>query len=67
MKWILKTVQILDVADSVTRDQIIEDLVQQRVLRGPSEMFELEQVVEYTPEAAAQTKLNDESLVDETL
>lgn len=57
MKWIATIPLIIEAAD-MTKDQVIEYLVQQRIIRGPSDAFSLEQVEEV--ELAAATELENE-------
>ena len=45
MKWIAMVPLVVEAAD-MTREQIIEYLVQQRIIRGPTDAFTLEQVEE---------------------
>ena len=45
MKWIAMVPLVIEAAD-MTREQIIEYLVQQRIIRGPTDAFTLEQVEE---------------------
>ena len=45
MKWIATIPLVIEAAD-MTREQVIDYLVQQRIIRGPTDAFTLEQVEE---------------------
>lgn len=45
MKWIAMVPLVIEAAD-MTREQVIDYLVQQRIIRGPTDAFTLEQVEE---------------------
>ena len=53
MKWIA-TISLLIEAADLTREQIVERLVQHHIIRGPSDVFTLEQVAEVVDNAAPQ-------------
>lgn len=46
MKWILNAPQIIETADSMSREQVVAELVRQNIIRGAADMFSLEPIVE---------------------
>ena len=46
MKWILWMPQIIETADDMSREQLVEELVKQQVIHGAADMFELEPITE---------------------
>lgn len=47
MRWILCAPQIIETADGMSREQLIEQLVAQRILYGPADNFTLEPITEW--------------------
>ena len=50
-RWMLWTPQILETADGVSREQLVEQLVAQKVLHGAADAFYLEEMLEWTADA----------------
>ena len=46
MRWILSMSQVIETADDMSREQLIEQLVAHRVLHGPEDNFVLAPVTE---------------------
>lgn len=46
MRWMLCTTQIIETADDMSREQLVEELVKQRVVRGAADNFSLEPIEE---------------------
>ena len=51
MRWVLWTPQIIETADDVSREQLVEQLVAQKVIHGAADAFELYPVQEWTADA----------------
>lgn len=47
MRWILSVPQIIDTADGMSKEQLVEQLVKQQVIRGATDAFTLEPVTEW--------------------
>ena len=50
-RWVLWTPQILETADGVSKEQLIAQLVAQKIIRGAADAFELYPVQEWTADA----------------
>ena len=51
MRWILWTPQILETADDVSKEQLVERLVALKIIHGAADAFELYPVEEWTADA----------------
>lgn len=47
MRWILCVPQIIETTDGRSRDQVIQDLVAQNIIRGAADSFTLEPITEW--------------------
>lgn len=47
MRWILLVPQILETVDGISKEQLVEQLVKQRMLRGTADTFTLEPITEW--------------------
>lgn len=47
MKWILCAPQIIETADDMSREQLVEELVKQQVIHGAADAFTLEPITEW--------------------
>ena len=47
MRWILCAPQIIETADDISREQLVAQLVAQRVIHGPADNFTLEPITEW--------------------
>ena len=48
MRWILLTPQIIETTDGRSKEQVIQDLIAQKIIRGAADAFELYPVEEWT-------------------
>lgn len=44
MKWVLQVPRIIETADDMNKEQVIAELIKQKVLRGAADMFSLEPI-----------------------
>ena len=51
MRWILWTPQIIETTDGRSREQVIQDLIREKVIHGAADAFELYPVQEWTADA----------------
>ena len=47
MRWILCAPQILETADGISKEQLVEQLVKQQILHGAADNFTLEPITEW--------------------
>ena len=46
MRWMLCTTQIIETADDTSREQLVEELIKQKVVHGAADNFSLEPIEE---------------------
>jgi hypothetical protein len=46
MRWVLCVPQIIETADGMSKEQLVEQLVKQQILRGAADAFTLEPITE---------------------
>ena len=51
MRWVLWTPQILETADDVSREQLVQELITHKVIHGAADAFELYPVQVWTADA----------------
>ena len=51
MRWILWTPQIIETTDGRSREQVVQDLIREKVIHGAADAFELYPVQEWTADA----------------
>lgn len=51
MRWLLWTPQILETADDVSREQLVQELIARKVIHGAADAFELYPVQAWTADA----------------
>jgi hypothetical protein len=47
MRWILWVPQVLETADGISKEQLVEQLVKQQMLHGAADTFILEPITEW--------------------
>lgn len=47
MRWVLRIPQIIETADDMSREQLVDQLVKQQVIRGAADAFTLEPLTEW--------------------
>lgn len=47
MKWVLYVPQIIETADDMSKEQLVDQLVKQQILHGAADMFTLETLTEW--------------------
>ena len=51
MRWILWTPQIIETTDGRSREQVVQDLIREKVIRGAADVFYLDEIIEWTADA----------------
>jgi uncharacterized protein YjgD (DUF1641 family) len=66
MKWVLYVPQIIETADDMSKEQLVDQLVKQQILHGAADTFTLEPIEEWYPNtdgvAETRSKIDSENL-----